>query len=323
VIPVLARLVAVLALIVAAPAETTAPAERHVRRPIANRDITQRTAADLFDRDQRNPLIGAEPTQVFYGPDREQWLFRYDNAWSTDTSPVIVFIHGGAWITHNMPAQVVQHLFLRYAWSLGLDIHAVNHRHTPRANIDGVHDDVVSALRTVQAFKPNAPIIVVGDSSGATIAAEMAFTPPSGVDLRGAIAFAPALQNDPDGWILYPNQIITIALGQLCRSSYTDYSQCTAAERRRINPLTYASPSALPLYVALGSADSSLTASVQFAAVQTARDRGATIWFDWITPILDDPAPPDAERSQRLDDHLSVNGTNAPALMEFIKIVAS
>ena len=121
-----------------------------------------------------NLLSGGPPAvrDVAYGPDPRQ---RYDVYAAGPDAPVVVFVHGGSWDTGSKAMYRFVGNALRKAGFLAV---VVEYRLAPQAVFPGFVEDAAAALAKVRAeVADGRPVLLVGHSAGAQIAALLAYDP--------------------------------------------------------------------------------------------------------------------------------------------------
>jgi len=112
---------------------------------------------------------------VPYGDDARQRMDVYRPA-QADRAPIIVMVHGGAWMIGNkrLP-QVVEHKVERWV-ARGAVLVSIDYRLVPRVSVLEQADDVARALATVQRLAPGwgadpSRLVLMGHSAGAHLVA--------------------------------------------------------------------------------------------------------------------------------------------------------
>ncbi|HEX6959868.1 MAG TPA: alpha/beta hydrolase [Ferrovibrio sp.] len=120
---------------------------------------------------------------------------------NTGGAPVVVYLHGGGWVSGNLDSHHALCCLLRQ--KLSATIVSVHTRRAPESPWPAQKDDALDVVRFLQS--PNGlaeigrgGIILAGDSAGAFVAFHAALALGDADLLRGALLFYPALDPDTD-----------------------------------------------------------------------------------------------------------------------------
>ena len=115
----------------------------------------------------------AEPdtARLRFGPDPRQVCDLYPGP---PGSAVLLFVHGGGW-AHGDRSMV--HALPDYARRHGLTLASTDYRLAPAVTARQSAEDVAAAVAAVRRARPDAPIVLLGHSAGAHLAALVAIDP--------------------------------------------------------------------------------------------------------------------------------------------------
>ena len=124
-------------------------------------------------------LAGVAPTQaaeadvarLTFGPDPRQICDLYPGP---PRSAVLLFVHGGGWAQGS---RSMVHALPDYARRHGLTLASTDYRLAPAVTARQSAEDVAAAVATVRRARPDAPIVLLGHSAGAHLAALVAIDP--------------------------------------------------------------------------------------------------------------------------------------------------
>ncbi|MGH7028385.1 alpha/beta hydrolase, partial [Brevundimonas sp.] len=176
------------------------------------------------------PALAAEPgvEALGFGPDPLQVCDLYPGP---DGSPVLLFVHGGGW-AHGERTGV--HALPDYARRHGLALASTGYRLAPQVTARQSAEDVAAAVAAVRRARPAAPVILMGHSAGAHLAALIATDPAylaahglTPADLAGVILL------DGAG---YDATVPRGGRGPLNRALERLYDQAFGAEREALSP---------------------------------------------------------------------------------------
>lgn len=106
-----------------------------------------------------------------FGADPQQVCDLYPGS---DGSAVLLFVHGGGW-AHGERSMV--HALPDYARRHGLTLASTDYRLAPAVTARRSAEDVAAAVAAVRQARPGAPILLLGHSAGAHLAALVATDP--------------------------------------------------------------------------------------------------------------------------------------------------
>ena len=162
---------------------------------LASGAATRARAAEAFDgglspagiaaamRPVKLPPGVQRQTDIAYGPEARQRFDVYLPARPMRGAPVIVMVHGGAWMIGNKALpQVVENKVAHWVASGGAIFVSLNYRLVPQATPVEQADDVARALAKVQALAPSwggdpARVALMGHSAGAHLVALVSASP--------------------------------------------------------------------------------------------------------------------------------------------------
>ena len=114
---------------------------------------------------------GAEVVPLSFGPDPRQVCDLYPGP---PGSAVLLFVHGGGWAAGS---RSMVHALPDYARRHGLTLASTDYRLAPAVTARQSAEDVAAAVAAVRRARPDAPIILLGHSAGAHLAALTATDP--------------------------------------------------------------------------------------------------------------------------------------------------
>lgn len=139
-----------------------------------------------FGRRRRDPDDGASdaPHSTFaFGPHARQAYDVYGNP--SATGPILVFVHGGGWAFGD---KSMVHALPDYAARHGLTLISTEYRLAPEVTAREQAEDLAAAVSHIRRSLPGRPIVLVGHSAGAHLAALVAVDP----QYLGAHGMAPS-----------------------------------------------------------------------------------------------------------------------------------
>jgi acetyl esterase len=109
--------------------------------------------------------------------------------------PLLVYFHGGGWVTGDLDYSDELCRFL--ARDVPCEVVSVNYRLAPEHPFPAPLDDAWAALQRLSADRPARPLLVGGDSAGAGLAAGCAYRAGAeGIALAGQLLLYPAVDHD-------------------------------------------------------------------------------------------------------------------------------
>lgn len=142
---------------------TTTPAWAQDGLGLLGRRRAEAEAESRSDRPRQSLAYGAAPLQA---------LDIYDSPGTT--GPILAFVHGGAW-AHGDKAMV--NSLPDYAERHGLTLVSIGYRLVPDVSAREQAQDVAAALGLIHQRFPNRPIVLIGHSAGAHLAALVGVDP--------------------------------------------------------------------------------------------------------------------------------------------------
>ena len=124
--------------------------------------LTLGASAQAAEPDIARLRFGADPRQVC------------DLSPGPPDSAVLLFVHGGGW-AHGDRSMV--HALPDYARRHGLTLASTDYRLAPAVTARQSAEDVAAAVAAVRRARPDAPIVLLGHSAGAHLAALVAIDP--------------------------------------------------------------------------------------------------------------------------------------------------
>jgi acetyl esterase/lipase len=221
-----------------------------------------------------------EMTRLWYGP--RSW--EYADAYRTSAEEtagrvrgVVVFVHGGAWMAGGTEWSAIPPA-IGAVREDGWDVVSVSHRLGAGAFIDGMIQDVQSAVSSVRADPRynGVPVVLAGHSAGGFLAfhSHVRGAGSDGVIVVGAPLEMSQLSRTAA-------QLYGVALSELARRAIGCRHACSSEVLAR-----YALPLRVPgkVYLAYGGQDEVISArwSAEWGRVLEARMGSERVWVDFV-----------------------------------------
>ena len=157
--------------------------------------------------------------------------------------PLMVYFHGGGWVTGDLDYSDELCRFLTR--DVPCDVVSVNYRLAPEHPFPAPLEDAFAALRQLAADQPMRPLLVGGDSAGAALAAGCAYRASTeGIALAGQLLLYPVTDHDFTTGSYRTHQD-GFPIGRASMQWFWDH-YARPADRDQASPLRVADPSGFP-----------------------------------------------------------------------------
>ncbi|QXV99916.1 MULTISPECIES: alpha/beta hydrolase [Rhodococcus] len=119
---------------------------------------------------------------------------RYFPAAGEDPVAVVVYFHGGGWVTGDL--DYADNVCRYLVAGAGVEVVSVDYRLAPEARFPAAADDAVTAVVSVAATTVGLPLAVAGDSAGGNLAAVAVAHLGGVIDIAAQVLLYPVLDSD-------------------------------------------------------------------------------------------------------------------------------